>query len=242
MNAKTPTRRVVIIGGVAGGASAAARLRRMDEFAQITLVERGPDVSFANCGLPYHIGGEIADRERLAIQTPASLRSLLGIDVRALTEATHIDRESRTVTVVDRTSGQVSQLPYDRLILAPGVSAGPTATDSGSLAGSGLWSGSLASGIWSGPPPRRRSWVGEVWAMVAFRWPDRGGLPGRAGRGGGSTRRRLVFPGPSCPLDRSLRRCRVETGSTKRPKGAVVTSRPPSRAHKVYPRLQCSRP
>ncbi len=121
MNAKTPTRRVVIIGGVAGGASAAARLRRMDEFAQITLVERGPDVSFANCGLPYHIGGEIADRERLAIQTPASLRSLLGIDVRALTEATHIDRESRTVTVVDRTSGQVSQLPYDRLILAPGA-------------------------------------------------------------------------------------------------------------------------
>ena len=121
MNAKTPTRRVVIIGGVAGGASAAARLRRMDEFAQITLVERGPDVSFANCGLPYHIGGEIADRERLAIQTPASLRILLGIDVRALTEATHIDRESRTVTVVDRTSGQVSQLPYDRLILAPGA-------------------------------------------------------------------------------------------------------------------------
>ena len=121
MNAKTPTRRVVIIGGVAGGASAAARLRRMDEFAQITLVERGPDVSFANCGLPYHIGGEIADRERLAIQTPASLRSLLGIDVRALTEATHIDRESRTVTVVERTSGQVSQLPYDRLILAPGA-------------------------------------------------------------------------------------------------------------------------
>ncbi len=121
LNAKTPSRRVVIIGGVAGGASAAARLRRLDEFAQITLIERGPDVSFANCGLPYHIGGEIADRSRLAIQTPESLRSVLGIEVRALTEATHIDRESRTVTVVDRQSGQSSQLPYDRLILAPGA-------------------------------------------------------------------------------------------------------------------------
>lgn len=121
LNAKTPSRRVVIIGGVAGGASAAARLRRLDEFAQITLVERGPDVSFANCGLPYHIGGEIADRSLLTIQTPASLRSLLHIDVRAQTEATHIDRSTRTVTVVDLRSGQQSQLPYDHLILAPGA-------------------------------------------------------------------------------------------------------------------------
>ncbi len=78
-----PTR-IIIIGGVAGGASAAARARRHSEEAQITLIESGPDVSFANCGLPYHIGGEIPDRGELAIQTPDSLRTLLNLDVRTL--------------------------------------------------------------------------------------------------------------------------------------------------------------
>lgn len=121
MRTDSGVRRVVIIGGVAGGASAAARLRRLDEFADITLVERGPDVSFANCGLPYHIGGEIADRDALAVQTPASLHAMLNLNVRAQTEAIRIDRSARTVAVVDARSGKESLLPYDKLILAPGA-------------------------------------------------------------------------------------------------------------------------
>lgn len=114
--------KVVIIGGVAGGASAAARLRRLDENADITLLERGPDVSFANCGLPYYIGGEIQDRARLSLQTPQSLSELLNVNVRAKTEATAIDRQKKEVVVRDVDSGTESRLPYDKLVLAPGAS------------------------------------------------------------------------------------------------------------------------
>ena len=113
---------IVIIGGVAGGASAAARARRHSEEAQITIVERGPDVSFANCGLPYHIGGEIPDRGELAIQTPESLRALLNLDVRTSTEAISIDRGRREVTVRSLSDDSTTVLPYDKLILAPGAS------------------------------------------------------------------------------------------------------------------------
>ena len=116
-----PTR-IVIIGGVAGGASAAARARRHSEEAHITLIERGPDVSFANCGLPYHIGGEIPDRGELAIQTPESLRALLNLEVFTLTEAIAIERGRHEVTVRSLADGSTSVLPYDKLILAPGAS------------------------------------------------------------------------------------------------------------------------
>lgn len=114
--------RIVIIGGVAGGASAAARLRRLDESAQITLVERGPDVSFANCGLPYYIGGEIGDRSKLAVQTPESLRRQLAIEVRSQTEAVVIDRQRKEVEVRPSGGGAMETLPYDKLILSPGAS------------------------------------------------------------------------------------------------------------------------
>lgn len=114
--------RVVIVGGVAGGASAAARLRRLDETAAITIVERGPDVSFANCGLPYHIGGEIPDRRRLAVQTPESLNALLNVEVLTSTEAVSIDRQLRSVEVRDVDNGATRRLDYDTLILAPGAS------------------------------------------------------------------------------------------------------------------------
>lgn len=113
---------LVIIGGVAGGASAAARARRHSETTRIILIERGPDVSFANCGLPYHIGGEIADRGELAIQTPQSLRALLNLDVRTLTEAVAIDRVKREVTTRSLTDGSETIIGYDKLILAPGAS------------------------------------------------------------------------------------------------------------------------
>ena len=116
------TKTLVIVGGVAGGASAAARARRHSEAAEIILIERGPDVSFANCGLPYHIGGEIADREELSLQTPESLRTLLNLDVRTRCEVTSINRAAREVRVKNLIDGSASQVGYDQLILAPGAS------------------------------------------------------------------------------------------------------------------------
>ena len=113
--------RLVIVGGVAAGASAAARARRLSESALITVVERGPDVSFANCGLPYHIGGEIADREALAVQTPQTLKAMLDLEILTGTEAVAIDRGDRRLQVRNTASGEVSWLPYDKLVLAPGA-------------------------------------------------------------------------------------------------------------------------
>lgn len=122
MNTSSPPTRIVIVGAVAGGASAAARARRLDENAEITLIERGPDVSFANCGLPYHIGGEITDRSKLAVQTPDSLRKLLHLKVLAETEAVSIDRNAKTLKIRHLKDQRESDLPYDKLILSPGAS------------------------------------------------------------------------------------------------------------------------
>ena len=113
--------RIVIIGGVAGGASAAARARRLSEDAEIILIERGEHVSFANCGLPYHISGTIADRNRLLVQTPATLYANLRIDVRTQTEAISIDRERKEVIIRSTVNGTEQKLPYDKLILSPGA-------------------------------------------------------------------------------------------------------------------------
>ncbi|MCB1131412.1 MAG: FAD-dependent oxidoreductase [Verrucomicrobiae bacterium] len=113
---------LVIIGGVAGGASAAARARRHSENTHIIVIERGPDVSFANCGLPYHIGGEIRDREELALQTPDSLRALLNLDVRTMTEALAIDPAAKTVRLRSLADGGEETVSYDKLVLAPGAS------------------------------------------------------------------------------------------------------------------------
>ena len=112
---------IVVIGGVAAGASFAARARRLDESVRITIIERGPDVSFANCGLPYHIGGEIAARGSLAVQTPVSLKALLDLDVRTQCEALRIDRAGKRVEVRDLKSGQSEWLAYDKLMLSPGA-------------------------------------------------------------------------------------------------------------------------
>ena len=114
------SKRYLIIGGVAGGMSAATRLRRLDEHAQITVLERGGHVSFANCGLPYYLGGVIEERSSLLLQTPASLGSRFGLDVRVRTEAVAIDRDARTVTVRDLATGEESVLEYDALVLSPG--------------------------------------------------------------------------------------------------------------------------
>ena len=121
----TNSPRVLIIGGVAGGASAAARLRRLDEQASITMIERGPDVSFANCGLPYHIGREIEEREKLSLQTPETLKAQLAIDVQARTEALSIDRAAKTVRVRNLDTQAEETLAYDKLILSPGAAPSP---------------------------------------------------------------------------------------------------------------------
>ncbi len=113
--------RLVIVGGVAAGASAAARARRLSETAEIILLERGPDVSFANCGLPYFIGGEIKQRDALAVQTPQTLKAMLALDVRTSTEAVAIDRAGRRVQIRSRAGGTEAWLVYDKLILAPGA-------------------------------------------------------------------------------------------------------------------------
>ena len=84
-------KKILIIGGVAGGATAAARLRRLDEQAQIILIERGADISFANCGLPYYIGGIIAERQKLLVTTPTAFHQRYGIDIRTRTEARRIN-------------------------------------------------------------------------------------------------------------------------------------------------------
>ena len=113
--------KVIIIGGVAGGASAAARLRRLDESAEIIVLERGEYVSFANCGLPYYIGGVITDKNNLTLQTPESFRARFNIDVRVNSEAVKIDPASKEVTVKDLRSGDTYVESYDNLILSPGA-------------------------------------------------------------------------------------------------------------------------
>jgi len=113
--------KVIIIGGVAGGMSAAARLRRLSETAEITVLEKGGYVSFANCGLPYYIGGEITDRQNLLLQTPESFRARFNVDVRVRNEAVSIDAKAKTIRVSDLDSGKEYDETYDKLLLSPGA-------------------------------------------------------------------------------------------------------------------------
>ncbi|WP_348922303.1 FAD-dependent oxidoreductase [Enterococcus rotai] len=111
--------RVVIVGGVAGGMSAATRLRRLSEEIEIIVLEKGPYVSFANCGLPYYVSGEISDRSELILQTPEQLKKRFNIDVYPETEAISIDRINKTI--VTNSKGKEEQITYDKLILSPGA-------------------------------------------------------------------------------------------------------------------------
>src|SRR5208282_3983528 len=114
-------KKVVIVGGVAGGASCATRLRRLDEDAEIVVFERGPYVSFANCGLPYHVGGAIPKRANLLVVTPNLLRQRFRIDIRSRQEVVRIDRAGQQVQVTDLDSGRTYHESYDYLVLAPGA-------------------------------------------------------------------------------------------------------------------------
>lgn len=113
--------KIVIIGGVAGGASAAARARRLDENAEIVLLQSGPDVSYASCGMPYFIGGEIADRKKMAVQTPKSLHDRLELDVRVNTRVQNIDTSTKKVQARNESTGETYEEAYDHLILAVGA-------------------------------------------------------------------------------------------------------------------------
>lgn len=123
--------RVVIVGGVAGGMSAAARLRRLDENAEITVFERGPEVSYANCGLPYYVGGVIAERDSLLLQTPASLHDRFRLDVRVRHDVVRIDTVQKVIEVVDLEAGHRFTRHYDTLILATGARPRRAAPTSG---------------------------------------------------------------------------------------------------------------
>ena len=114
-------KKILIVGGVAGGASAAARLRRLDEKVEIIMFERSDHVSFANCGLPYHIGGTIKKRDDLLLQTPGSFKKRFNIDVRVKSEIVKINRQDKTVDVIELTEGRNYTEKYDRLILSPGA-------------------------------------------------------------------------------------------------------------------------
>ena len=113
--------KVVIIGGVAGGATAAARIRRLDEEAQIVMLERSGFVSYANCGLPYYVGGAIEDSGDLTIQTPQGFWNRYRIDARVLSEVIKIHPDTKKVTVKNLRTGEIYDESYDKLILSPGA-------------------------------------------------------------------------------------------------------------------------
>ena len=113
--------KIVIVGGVAGGATTAARLRRLDENAEIILFERGNHISFANCGLPYYIGDVIKEKEELLLQTPKSFKKRFNIEVRVKQEVIKLKREDKKVEVQNKENGEIYEETYDKLVLAPGA-------------------------------------------------------------------------------------------------------------------------
>ena len=113
--------KVVIVGGVAGGATTATRLRRLDENAEIILFERGEHISFANCGLPYYVGNVIKNEEDLLVQTPEKFKERFNIDVRISQEVIKIDKENRKVEVKKNDTGETYFETYDKLVLSPGA-------------------------------------------------------------------------------------------------------------------------
>ena len=123
--------KTVIVGGVAGGASTGARLRRLDESAEIVVLERGHYVSFANCGLPYHIGGVIPDRDSLLLQTPESLAKSLALDVRTGQDVIRIDRDAKEVEVRDLAQGADVPGVLRQAGAVPGGRTGPAADPGG---------------------------------------------------------------------------------------------------------------
>lgn len=116
------SKKILIIGGVAGGASAAARLRRLDETSEIIMFERGPYISYANCGLPYHIGNVIKERSSLLLQTPEAMTNKYNVDVRVESEVISINKENKTVDVKNLRTDEIYTENYDTLVISTGSS------------------------------------------------------------------------------------------------------------------------
>ena len=116
--------KIIIIGGVAGGATTAARIRRVDETAEIVLLEKGKYISYANCGLPYYIGGVIEEQDKLFVQTPEAFSTRFRVDVRTENEAIFIDRKRKTVTI-RQSSEDTYEESYDKLVISTGASGTP---------------------------------------------------------------------------------------------------------------------
>ena len=116
------SKKVLIVGGVAGGASTAARLRRIDENCKIVMFEKGEYISFANCGLPYYIGGTITERGKLVVQTVEDMENKFNMDIRNFSEVTKINRDKKTVEVKNNKTGETYEEGYDVLVLSPGAS------------------------------------------------------------------------------------------------------------------------
>ena len=113
-------KKIIIVGGVAAGATAAAKVRRLSPTAQITMFEAGPDISFANCGLPYYIGGDIKSRSKLILQSPESFNEQYQVDVHVNTRITQIDREAKRIKAMNVRTGESTWHEYDKIILAQG--------------------------------------------------------------------------------------------------------------------------
>jgi NADPH-dependent 2,4-dienoyl-CoA reductase/sulfur reductase-like enzyme/rhodanese-related sulfurtransferase len=155
-----PRRRVLIIGGVAGGASAAARLRRLDETAEIVVFDRGPYVAFANCGLPYYVGNVIANEGSLLVSSPEMFRERFNVDVHTETEVLSINRDASTITVRELKTGKKRQEHYDALVLSPG--AAPIRPALSGIDRPGVFA------VRNIPDTRRiRAWIGERQATSA---------------------------------------------------------------------------
>src|SRR5213080_2758559 len=116
------SQKIIIVGGVAGGATTAARLRRLDEQADILMFEKGEYISFANCGLPYYIGGMISERDKLLVQTVPEMSTKFNLDIRNLCEVSKINREQKTIEVKNLQTGEIYEERYDKLVLSPGAS------------------------------------------------------------------------------------------------------------------------
>ena len=115
--------KVIVVGGVAGGASAAARLRRLDENAEIIILERGQYISYANCGLPYYIGEIIKKQDNLVVQSPESMKKRFNLDIRVLNDVKNIDIVKKQIDVYDIKSNKNYKESYDKLILSPGATS-----------------------------------------------------------------------------------------------------------------------
>ena len=182
--------KILIVGGVAGGATVAARLRRLDEQAEVILFERGKYVSYANCGLPYYIGGTIADRSKLFVQTAKGFTDRFRIDIRTEQEVTSIDRTRKQVSVHNLATGETYTESYDRLVLSEPspcarrsrasrarkssrCAASPTRMPSNNMSirsdRSMPWSWAADSSVWRWPRTCTASGSMSMW----WRWPTR---------------------------------------------------------------------